>query len=331
MKKVLLVWLAVLAFLTACSYNDTEGVYSGGLNVKQTESNSLLENTLDVEEDIEEKKRNKILDAGEKLILDKYGNLYTDIRERAIVAGNGEWVIVCIAFDCTNAAYGGPMEVFVAFRVNHFIYDVDGKLLVNITYRGRPLPVSAINAAGYRYYPCKHFDTLRAAAHAGGWGSLTEDDVKHNEIAIITGDNIVYKEEVKTDLPYGSSESNSENGTCLADFKNGIWRDLWSQWCNLKMDVIDNETVQIEINWSSGAAYNTVWHITGKWDANTGRLNYENGIMLDVEYVEGQQDAIILRDYADGTGYFYFKDGYLYWVDHKENAGADCYFEPPVE
>lgn len=105
---------------------------------------------------------------------------------------------------------------------------------------------------------------------------------------------------------------------------------MWSQRCNLKTNVIDSETVQIEINWSSGASYNTIWRFVGKWDANTERLNYANGIMLEVEYIEGQQEPKILREYADGIGYFYFKNGYLYWVDNKDNAGACCYFKPPA-
>lgn len=128
-----------------------------------------------------------------------------------------------------------------------------------------------------------------------------------------------------------SEIANDSNSNSFDLFVSGTWWDLWSQRCHLEMNVVDDETVQIEINWSSGAAYNTVWHITGKWDADTQRLNYENGIMLSVEYIEGQDDAEILRDYTDGTGYFYFKDGYLYWVDEKENAGADCYFEPPAQ
>ena len=114
-------------------------------------------------------------------------------------------------------------------------------------------------------------------------------------------------------------------------FIDGKWWDLWSQRCYLIMDVVDNETVQIEINWSSSAAVNTVWHFTGKWDTTTERLYYTNGIKLTAEYVENQQEAQILSDYADGTGYFYFKDSYLYWVDNKENAGNDCYFEPPIQ
>ena len=122
-----------------------------------------------------------------------------------------------------------------------------------------------------------------------------------------------------------------ETNSSFESFVDGTWWDLFSQRCNLKMNVIDSETVKIEISWSSGAAYNTVWNFTGKWDADTGRLNYVDGIMLENEWIEGQQEPNILRNYTDGTGYFYFKNGYLYWVDNKENAGKDCYFEPPSE
>lgn len=135
------------------------------------------------------------------------------------------------------------------------------------------------------------------------------------------------KQKIKTENFDILGKTNSS----FESFVDGTWWDLFSQRCNLEMNVIDDETVKIEINWSSGAAYNTVWNIIGKWDADDRQLNYVNGIMNSNEWIEGQEEPNILRSYTDGSGYFYFKNGYLYWVDNKENAGKDCYFEPPSE
>lgn len=136
-------------------------------------------------------------------------------------------------------------------------------------------------------------------------------------------------ENVTGEMMQGSNQWNNAEDI-MTGFVDGTWWDIHSQRCKLNMQVIDSETVQIEINWPSGAANETVWLIEGKWDSDAGRLNYEHGFMNEIEYREGQTDAVIVRDYNNGTGYFYFENGYLYWVDYNESAGADCCFEPPT-
>ncbi len=87
-------------------------------------------------------------------------------------------------------------------------------------------------------------------------------------------------------------------------FKEGKWQDTYSKLCSLTIDVIDKETVSIEINWLSSEGENMQWKITGKWDSYLGMLRYE-----------------------DGNGFFYMDAGHLYWVDYKDSAGYNCVFE----
>ena len=110
----------------------------------------------------------------------------------------------------------------------------------------------------------------------------------------------------------------------LDSFAEGTWWDTYSQRCNLTIDVIDDETIVIEINWSSGASDNTQWIITAKWDGYWGLLRYENGVKQNIN------EAGTTVGYEDGSGFFYINSGNLYWVDYKESAGFDCIFEFPV-
>lgn len=117
-----------------------------------------------------------------------------------------------------------------------------------------------------------------------------------------------------------SATGSMQDSVLLAIFPDGTWWDIHSQRCNLKATVIDDTTVQIEINWSSGASSNTSWHITGHWNEEEQRLTYKNGIKYENEK----------ESYSDGKGFFYFNSGLLYWADYLENAGMECAFEPPT-
>lgn len=110
----------------------------------------------------------------------------------------------------------------------------------------------------------------------------------------------------------------------LDAFAEGTWWDTYSQRCNLTIDVIDDETIAIEINWSSSASENTKWIITAKWDSYWGLLRYENGVKQNIS------EAGTTVGYEDGSGFFYINSGNLYWVDYKESAGFDCIFEFPI-
>lgn len=126
--------------------------------------------------------------------------------------------------------------------------------------------------------------------------------------------------------------TDGENISSSVDFYvEGTWWDMYSKRCSLHMNALDSETVQIVIRWSSSAFSSTTWYFVAKWNADTKQLNYEKGIRLVTESLDGQQKSNVIQIYNDGTGYFYFEEGYLYWVDNKENTGENCYFVSPEE
>lgn len=107
----------------------------------------------------------------------------------------------------------------------------------------------------------------------------------------------------------------------LDTFTEGTWWDTDSQRCHLTIETINDETVRIEINWSSSASENTRWIITAKWDSYFGLLRYEEGIRQNIN------DTGTSIVYDDGSGFFYINSGKLYWVDYRESAGFNCAFE----
>lgn len=111
-------------------------------------------------------------------------------------------------------------------------------------------------------------------------------------------------------------------------FKTGTWWDVWSQRCTLKIDILDDYTISVEINWSSSASENTKWTMIGTWDSETALLSYENGVKKTIVYSEGGTEQVV-DSYDDGSGIFYFASGYLHWLDLKEAVGFDCMFEFP--
>lgn len=185
-------------------------------------------------------------------------------------------------------------------------------------------------------YPCNKFrkqlfEDISVTAGHSIWeelGAKTKvEKWQQNEKGVVFENYLKAREVLNNDINNQPQVPLIDSNASFALFKNGTWWDEWSQRCHLEMEVIGNDTVQITIEWSGGADNTTLWHITGKWDNETHCLYYENCIMTEVETVDWSEDSVIVGEYTDGTGYFYFNNGYLYWVDYKENAGKDCYFE----
>ena len=64
----------------------------------------------------------------------------------------------------------------------------------------------------------------------------------------------------------------------------------------------------------------TCWEITGKWDATTGRLTYTNAKRYR------RIGNKTYNDYKNGTGYFYYENGRLYWVSNNDKEVKNCWF-----
>jgi len=106
----------------------------------------------------------------------------------------------------------------------------------------------------------------------------------------------------------------------------GDWGDSNSQRCYMSIEVVDDLSCSIQINWSSNASESTEWILTAFYNEQTGELEYDDCICFD--YITLDDGEIIeAENYWDGTGKFYFEDGYLHWQDNVENAGSNCLFE----
>ncbi len=100
-------------------------------------------------------------------------------------------------------------------------------------------------------------------------------------------------------------------------FRSGTWWPLSDKSWHMHTQVLDPQTIQISIVYSSDGWANTIWEMTGTWDPATGRLNYSNA----VNYTEGQYEYW----YMDGTGYFYYLYGMFHWKG--DHSGEEKSFE----
>ena len=113
----------------------------------------------------------------------------------------------------------------------------------------------------------------------------------------------------------------------LAKQYEGEWWDLNSQRCYMDVEATGGNKVSIVVSWSNGYADDAKWEMTGQVNGRNGRIVYKDCTQYDIHYDEygGEQKTV---NYTDGSGYFYSgNDGYLYWEDEVEGAGAGRYFE----
>ena len=106
----------------------------------------------------------------------------------------------------------------------------------------------------------------------------------------------------------------------------GTWWDMNSLRCHMDINHIDSNRFNIEIEWGSGADTNTEWYMTGTYNDERGDITYSDCVMQTVQILESGESAV-LESYENGRGNFIISDGYLYWNDEMENAGANCYFQ----
>lgn len=107
----------------------------------------------------------------------------------------------------------------------------------------------------------------------------------------------------------------------------GQWFDVVSQRCGMEIVCENDAYYDIRIDWGSSAWDNTHWEFWGEYDAEKDAIVYEDGIRYEETYPRDGGEVQRTEVYHDGTGYFYLKDGKLYWNDEKEHMGAECVFK----
>jgi len=115
---------------------------------------------------------------------------------------------------------------------------------------------------------------------------------------------------------------------------NGFWYSQSDKYLDVRVECIDSNTVSMWLlflvkadNYDNGWTEHN-WNLTAKWDPATGRLYYSNATKRTSNYYRIDSERTWNEDwvaYYDGTGYFYYENGYLYWVDDKENMGEGIY------
>ncbi|MBO7405707.1 MAG: S-layer homology domain-containing protein [Clostridia bacterium] len=108
----------------------------------------------------------------------------------------------------------------------------------------------------------------------------------------------------------------------------GLWVDSTSQRASMSiMSSAEYPYYDVAIHWADSAASAAEWTMKASYDANTGRLVYENGKMAYVTYDEGGKGTPDEK-WADGKGAFYWSDdGILMWEDSREEKSAAFRFE----
>ena len=161
--------------------------------------------------------------------------------------------------------------------------------------------------------------------------TLTTEEVTTEEITTEeTTTEEVTTEEQTTEEATLSSEHQALVDRVNGDYKElsdylGTWYDIYSGRCFMEIKE-ENEGIIIKIKWSSGWRNSAEWHLKGVYDAKKGCIAYVAGKQVyttsyDAGYI--QEDVL----YTDGSGVFFYNDGYIRWFDKKENAGEYCMFE----
>lgn len=105
----------------------------------------------------------------------------------------------------------------------------------------------------------------------------------------------------------------------------GTWGDRIGMRCMMTVTYQNGEFL-FDIKWGSGASSTETWLLTGKYDPATNSILYKDGKHTTLETnASGQQTTHV--HYTNGTGKFHISNGYMYWQDDNENAGAECEFE----
>lgn len=129
---------------------------------------------------------------------------------------------------------------------------------------------------------------------------------------------IVYGQEIDT-------SSSFETDVSLVDYI-GEWGDTVSQRCFMTIEAIDDTSCSIQINWSSDSSSETQWNMTGYLDKQTGFLEYQDCICYSTIFID-EEEWVEAENYWEGTGSFFFSDGYMNWQDDMEQIGDRCLFE----
>ena len=97
-------------------------------------------------------------------------------------------------------------------------------------------------------------------------------------------------------------------------FVNADWEDKYRSRRWVQTKVIDDNTLNITIEGSNGAADHSTTRLAGKWDEATGKINFSGKSYRTVG--EWDEDTYLEKTYCEDenvTGYMYYKNGCMHF------------------
>ncbi|MBR4291059.1 MAG: hypothetical protein IKT52_10560 [Oscillospiraceae bacterium] len=114
-------------------------------------------------------------------------------------------------------------------------------------------------------------------------------------------------------------------GKAAQEMYIGDWGDEVSQRASMSVAFEDDIFVFV-ITWANSASTTAEWILYGEYDYESGYVNYSDGIYTMWEMEDEYSDPVENVQYTDGYGRFRIEDGYMYWDDFRNHAGATCQF-----
>lgn len=106
----------------------------------------------------------------------------------------------------------------------------------------------------------------------------------------------------------------------------GAWDDRISGRCHMSITHTSGDEVKVQVNWASGAAVDSVWTFSGRWDKAQQQLTYTDGLLVRRESQSGGKTTETVQ-WSEGTGTLRHEGGALYWHDGKEQVCKECIFQ----
>lgn len=229
MRKFVLI---ILCLLYACCLSACDD---------RQKSGDITENSIDFEQEqqdvlLEEKKRAAVFEVAENSFKrNSVPLIASDMRSIEIVATDGNWYVVCAAYDNLKLG-GGPREAFATFYVEHFYEDTDGQF--RAVAKGIEQNCFVLSEYDDKF-PCMSTETLRAAASCGNWYTFKEEYIVQTGIdAIVSSKSyrssgnvgsayeVFQQQQNIKNLNVGTYDESKENADETTSDQESIWGDI---------------------------------------------------------------------------------------------------------
>ena len=215
--------------------------------------------------------------------------------------------------------------IWMCDRATALIFQEDGGYIVHIEW-ANDAKTSMMWDYGCFYYA--ETNTLRSTPLGilssvvyGDNGSVSATDLYDDGMAVFAIDADGF-------LIWNDQTADAGKGMKFKKIGNNRFEGTWI--CDRAAIEIcrENEGYKVSIEWGSSAWDNTVWQYSCLYHGDDDTLvSMPFGLRTEFHYAD--DDTVTSRDvYDDGSAVFSIDaEGYLHWLDEKEDAGKDMRFE----